>query len=32
MSEKEKENLTSFLRLEKIKMKKSSGTGKGEYF
>jgi hypothetical protein len=32
MSEKEKENLTSHLRLEKIKMKKNSGTGKGEYF
>jgi hypothetical protein len=32
LSEKEKESLTSSLRLEKIRMKKSSGTGKSDYF
>jgi hypothetical protein len=32
MSEKEKESLTSSLRLEKINMKKSGGTRKGDYF
>jgi hypothetical protein len=31
-SKKKMENLLSYLRLEKMKMKKSSGTGKGEYF
>jgi hypothetical protein len=29
---KKMENLLSFLRWEKIKMRKSSATGKGEYF
>jgi hypothetical protein len=29
---KKMENLLSFLRREKMKMRKSSGTGKGEYF
>ena len=29
---KEMENLLSSLRREKMKMRKSSGTGKGEYF
>jgi hypothetical protein len=31
-SKKKMENLLSFLRREKIKMRKSSGTGKGGYF
>jgi hypothetical protein len=29
---KKMENILSSLQLEKVKMRKSSGTGKGEYF